>query len=232
MKFLEKISLGEEGLRKNGAATYVALGDSVTHGCEAIGFYHYDTVYWNRFRAKLNAIHPEYPINVVNAGISGDSAAGACRRFERDVLRNHPDLLTICFGLNDVNGSKETYLASLSELFTRGLETGAEVIFITPNMLNTYVADDTVEQYRNYAAKTAGFQLNGRMDDYVSSAAALAADMKIPVVDCYSRWKALYAAGVDTTMLLSNRINHPTKEMHILFADMLYDTLTKISRGT
>lgn len=43
----------------------------------------------------------------------------------------------------------------------------------------------------------------------------------ITVCDCYSRWKEL-AKTIDTTMMLANRINHPTAEMHALFAEELF----------
>ena len=43
----------------------------------------------------------------------------------------------------------------------------------------------------------------------------------IRVCDCCGKWKKL-AETQDTTMLLANRINHPTKEMHELFADSLF----------
>ena len=33
------------------------------------------------------------------------------------------------------------------------------------------------------------------------------------------------ARGIDTTVLLANRINHPTQEMHQLFADSLYELI-------
>lgn len=39
-----------------------------------------------------------------------------------------------------------------------------------------------------------------------------------PVCDCYAQWKQLQAAGVNTTELLSNKLNHPTREMNWLFA--------------
>ena len=53
--------------------------------------------------------------------------------------------------------------------------------------------------------------------------------MGVPVADCYSEWKKLYESGVHTTMLLANRINHPTREMHGLFADMLFKTILEES---
>ncbi len=42
--------------------------------------------------------------------------------------------------------------------------------------------------------------------------------MDTPVCDCYAQWKQLQAAGVNTTELLSNKLNHPTREMNWLFA--------------
>ena len=45
--------------------------------------------------------------------------------------------------------------------------------------------------------------------------------MGITVCDCYAQWKEL-SKTQDVTMLLANRINHPTREMHALFADSLF----------
>ncbi|MBQ8525468.1 MAG: hypothetical protein IJ460_01945 [Clostridia bacterium] len=42
--------------------------------------------------------------------------------------------------------------------------------------------------------------------------------------DCYAKWKKL-SETEDTTMLLVNRINHPTREMHELFAQSLFELL-------
>jgi len=95
---------------------------------------------------------------------------------------------------------------------------------MTPNMLNTYVAEDTPQKYIEYAAVTAEYQNSGRMDLYISSAIELAKEMNIPVCDCYGEWKEI-SKTQDTTQLLINRINHPTPEMHILFAEKLFDMI-------
>lgn len=97
---------------------------------------------------------------------------------------------------------------------------------MTPNMLNTYVAEGTEHQYLNYAAVTASYQNNGRMDFYMESAVRLASEMGVPVCDCYSKWKKL-SESQDITMLLANYINHPKKEMHELFADSLFEMIMK-----
>lgn len=63
--------------------------------------------------------------------------------------------------------------------------------------------------------------ISGRMDDYIYSAVNLAEEMNITVCDCYSEWK-LISESEDTTLMLINRINHPTAEMHQLFAEKLF----------
>ena len=143
---------------------------------------------------------------------------------DKQVLAHQPDLVIVCFGLNDVNFPLEDYLDALKEIFTRCQEAGVEMVFLTPNMLNTYVAEDTHPELKGYAAVTAGFQNEGRMDRYMDAARALAADMNVPVCDCYSRWKEL-SKTQDVTLLLANRINHPTQEMHALFADGLFEII-------
>ena len=92
---------------------------------------------------------------------------------------------------------------------------------MTPNMLNTYVAEDTPKEHYDYAIKTARMQNSGRMDEFIGAAVALAKNCGVAVCDCYAKWKEL-SATEDTTLLLENRINHPTPEMHKLFAESLY----------
>ena len=224
MHIKEKLMLERKGLETYGPITIVAFGDSVTHGAVAGGEINYETVYWNRLKQKLNAVRNYMPVNVINAGIGGITAKGSLSRMDAQVLKYEPDLIIVCFGLNDVNGTLDDYLASLREIFGKGLASGADVIFLTPNMLNTYVAEGTEARYLEYAAKTAVMQNEGQMDLYVASAVSLAREMGVTVCDAYSEWKRL-SETEDTTMLLANRINHPTKEMHELFAQLLFDAV-------
>jgi len=224
MKIADKINLDYDGLIKEGPITIVAFGDSVTHGAVGPDEINYETVYWNRLRQKINQVRDYVPVNVINAGIGGITAEGSIQRMEKQVFAHCPDLVIVCFGLNDVNGSLESYLAALETIFSRCKEEGVETIFLTPNMLNTYVAEDTEEIYREYAAVTASYQNGGRMDRYMEAACELARSKGIKVCDCYAKWKQL-SETQDITMLLANRINHPTKEMHELFAQALFEMI-------
>ena len=223
MKIKEKILLDREGLEKLGPINIVVFGDSVSHGA-VNGYNDYENVYWNILKKKLNKFRDYVPVNMINASIGGTTAHSSLHRMETQVFSHNPDLIIVCFGLNDVNGTLAGFLEALRRIFDKCLSMGADAIFMTPNMLNTYVADDVPESLKNYAAKTAEMQNGGKMDEFIYSAVELAKDMGIPVCDCYSKWKKL-AETEDTTLLLANRINHPVFEMHNLFADELYSML-------
>ena len=221
MGIKEKLFMNHLQLAKEGPINIVVFGDSVTHGIVEDDVLDYETVYWNRLRKKLLEIRDFVPVNIINAGIGGINAKDSLERLDKQVLSHEPDLIIICFGLNDINGTLEDYLNPLKTIFEKCKHSGSEVIFMTPNMLNTYVAEDTLEKYKAYAAVTATYQTTGKMDLFMNAAAELASSMNVLVCDCYKRWKEL-SKTQDTTLLLANRINHPTREMHELFAEMLF----------
>lgn len=224
MRIKEKINLEYEGLVEHGPINIVAFGDSVTHGALGLGEINYETVYWNRLKQKINNVRNYMPVNVINAGIGGITANASIGRMDKQVFAHNPDLVIVCFGLNDVNGPIERYLNALTKIFEKCNEEDVETIFMTPNMLNTSVADDTASIHMEYAKRTAEIQNGGRMDEFMNAACELAKSMGIKVCDCYSEWKKL-SETQDITYLLANRINHPTKEMHELFAQKLFETI-------
>ena len=113
---------------------------------------------------------------MINASIGGTNAKDSLCRFEKQVLKHDPDLIIICFGLNDVNGSLEDYLMPLESMFRRCALDSLDVIFMTPNMLNKRVADDTPAQYYEYAIKTAEMLNNSEKGLYISSACPVIVD--------------------------------------------------------
>lgn len=50
----------------------------------------------------LAAVYPEISVRVVNAGISGNTSRELLNRFERDVMDQKPDWVSVCIGINDV----------------------------------------------------------------------------------------------------------------------------------
>ena len=223
MKIKEKLMMDVYGLMEHGPVNIVVLGDSVTHG--VVGYeIDYEAVWWNLLRRKLNGYRNFVPVNVIDAGVDGTTAKDALPRLDGQVLAHRPDLVIVCFGLNDVNWEMADYTDSLREIFARCRAAGVDVIFMTPNMLNTRVAEDTRENLVEYAAKTAEMQTGGRMDAFIDAAREVAREEGVTVCDCYAAWKRM-AETEDVTLRLGNRINHPDPERQHLFADMLYEMI-------
>ncbi|MBQ8758600.1 MAG: SGNH/GDSL hydrolase family protein [Clostridia bacterium] len=219
--------------------TIAFLGDSVTQGCfeifkPTVG--NVETIYdpeyaYHRYVAKIFGIlYPKVPINIINAGLSGDNVVHGLERLERDVLCHKPDLTVVCFGLNDCtrgDDGLQLFYESLSSIFKKLQEIGSEVIFMTPNMLNTKVSPHTNPDYISSAAMSADRHKAGLLDRHVEWGIKAAKDCGVRVCDVYAKWKCMEANGVDTTELLSNHINHPIREMNWLFAYSLVEEMMK-----
>ncbi len=238
MKLKERLKAAAENLGSSRPILIGFLGDSVTQGCFEL-YTPEETSIQTEFRsyesysAKLGRIlaelYPNVPINILNTGISGDNAPNGLRRLSRDILPFSPDLVVVCFGLNDSMSGMEgldTYGQALDGIFKALHTNGTEVVFMTPNMMATQVTAETRDPFlRGILQDVARVQNEGILDAYMDRARAVCADNLVPVCDCYKIWKALAENGVDTTRLLSNRANHPTPNMHWLFAAQLMQTV-------
>ncbi len=240
MKIMQLIQQKAENNSGTRGVTIAFLGDSVTQGCFEIyrnekggiePVFDKNSAY-HMYLSKIFAmLYPSVPVNIINAGISGGSAPHGFARLERDVLKYNPDLVVVCFGLNDSGGGLEKlpqYKEALENIFCALQEQQIEVIFMTPNMMNTSVSVHLQDAgMRAIAENTAKRQLEGVMDAYMEAAKAICGKMQVPVCDCYAKWKLLYQNGANITELLSNKINHPTREMNWLFAMDLVETIMK-----
>lgn len=214
-------------LKENGPINIVVLGDSVSHGC--FGGYgvgtDYHAVYHNRLRLYIQRAHQSMPVNILNYAVGGEISAFGNRIFEERVVPHSPDLVIVCFGLNDINNPVSAFVTELSGIFEKCAAHGIDCVYMTPNMLNTHRAEGTAGMYFEYAQKTADIQNNGTMDTYMDAAREVAAAHGVPVCDAYAIWREMEKAGIDITLLLANYINHPLPEMHDLFARLLLKTL-------
>jgi len=216
----------------------VFIGDSVTHGAfecyinenNTIGVkFDYEWVYHFKLKKLLNMIFPAARINIINAGINGDNSRNGYKRLEKDVLRYDPKLVVVCYGLNDVHNGIEgidIFSSSLRGIFNKLKTNDIETIYLSPNMMNTYVSKFLKNDILiNIAHKTAELQNSGVMDLYMKTAIDICEEESITFCDCYKIWKNMHKAGVDVTSLLSNYINHPIREMHDIFAYSLFKTI-------
>lgn len=212
----------------------VFLGDSVTEGCfellaDGEGFRTVkdpENGYVSILKRRLLSAFPEKNIEIINAGIEGNATQDVLLRLDRDVLSEKPDLTVVCLGLNDVWMRKpDAYAGNLLQIFTALRDAGSRIIFMTPNMLNTYVAPDFLPCLLDTAKDLAKCQNEGVMDEHMQRAIQTAKACGAEICDAYGVWKQLAFYGIDTTSLLANRLNHPTRQMHRLFADLLQPML-------
>ena len=238
MKFLELIANRQNNVFEEKIPTVAFLGDSVTDGCFELRMekdnrispiYDKEHVYHQYLLKILNTLYPTVSINVVNAGINGTDAGLGNERLEKDVLSHHPDLTVVCFGLNDVHRGIDKislYREKLTSIFQRLKTSGSEVIFMTPNMMNTSMSSElTNERLIKDAGACMEYQTNGVFDAYLEAGKKAAREQGVVICDVYAKWKTMQKYGVKITGLLCNHINHPTRELHWLFAYSLMETL-------
>ncbi len=236
MKFVEVLKEKQADNYGNRNPMIAFLGDSVTQGCFEVWEENggcrtvFDTrqSYSEKVKEIFALLYPEAPVNVINAGVNGSSAIEGLQRFRRDVVGCKPDLLVVCFGLNDANSGRgvDAYTDALRTIFKEAKEAGIEVIFMTPNMMNTYTSRVNPQQlFKDLAVVFAGRQNDGTFDSYINAAKEVCEEEGVTICDCYAIWKQMYACGVDTTNLLSNGLNHPIREMHYVFAWQLVQTI-------
>lgn len=229
MRFVDKIKKKLESNMDNEGVLVAFLGDSVTQGCFEIGVCDQRYSYQRAFSEMMGILFPTVPINVINAGIGGDSAPHGLTRVERDLLRHEPDLCVVCYGLNDCGDGGESidrYVSALRGIFEKILASGCELIFLTPNMMCTELDPSVTEEWLVNAARDCSRRQNdGSFDAHLDAARALCAELGVPVCDCYAVWKSLRLGGMNVTEHLSNKINHPTREMNRIFAYELIRTI-------
>ncbi len=238
MKILEKLNSKALDNMNGDPVTIAFLGDSVTQGCFELYITpdgNMETVFdresaYHRYLDKmLSTLYPTVPVTIINAGISGDRAPHGLERLDRDVLRFQPDLTVVCFCLNDCTAGPdglEQYTTALQGIFEKLQAAGSDIIFMTPNMMNTYISNEITDENIRKAAKDCQYLQNtGIMDAYLEAARKVCEALGVKVCDCYKKWKKLAEHGADTTRLLANRINHPTRQMNWLFAASLLETI-------
>ena len=123
-------------IQLNDGDTFVFLGDSITHQC------HYTQYVENFFYTRF----PKRRIHFHNAGVGGDRAQDALRRFDEDVAAFKPKYVSVLLGMNDGSytryeqGIFDTYQRDMTTLLDRIEATGAKAITITPTMFDARAA--------------------------------------------------------------------------------------------
>jgi lysophospholipase L1-like esterase len=180
----------------------------------------------------IAALHDQYPrclFNGINSGVAGDSMTAALGRIERDVLRYAPDLTVIAFALNDAMAGQEKlpeYRASLRRAIGL-IRPHSAVILLTPCMMATRPTPIVPVQWQEAIHDFVRVQTSGVLDAYVDAMRLAAREEDVLLADAYRAWQDMASAGVDTTALLANGINHPFGAAHRFFTEAILGVLAR-----
>lgn len=238
MKIRKIIQDSMKNVKERETAVIAFLGDSVTQGCFELynakdgscqPEFKNECGYQAKLKRLFDMAFPQASVSMVNAGISGDSAPNGAHRVKKDVIDFRPQLVVVCYGLNDSGKGLEAigeYEAGLRSIFAQLKQADIDILFMTPNMKATYVSREiNLAGCQSIAESNAANQTDGIMDCYIQRAIQVCNECEVPVCDCYKKWKRLYEMGADVTHLLSNKINHPNEKMHWLFAWSLFEMI-------
>lgn len=239
MKIIEKFNEKQKSLENAKPITIAFLGDSVTQGCFEVfrlnkeqleTVFDYKSAYSTRLKEIINVLYPNVQINVINSGISGDSADFGIKRLERDILSFNPDLCVVSYGLNDCyDKSVETYTSSLDEIFKKLKEKNIETIFLTQNAMCTKTSCHVTDDLAISASKEfAEIQNSGKLKKYIEEAKKTAKENGVKICDLYPVWEKMINSGVDTNELLANKLNHPIREYHYYIAVKLLEIMFEL----
>lgn len=178
----------------------VCFGDSIT------GLYYHTggRLAWSHLlEASLKEIYPQTQIEVVNAGVSGNTTADALRRLNTDGLTLRPHLVAAMFGMNDVAKLEpSTFRQNLVELVARVRASGAEIVLMTPNPVEPGDPRRPPE----------------RVADYARIVGEVGADLAVPVADAHRRFQNTVTGGSGAEARLMSDGIHPNLRGHALFA--------------
>ncbi|QDT27900.1 Acyl-CoA thioesterase I precursor [Gimesia panareensis] len=199
-KTMTKLKAGEP-------AKVVCFGDSVT------GVYYHTgsrRAYTDMLGIALEKAVPGSKPEMINAGISGHTTVNALSRIERDVLKHHPDLVTVMFGLNDMTRVPlADYEKNLHSILKQCRDVGAEVLLCTPN-----------------AVITTGSRPTEKLIKYCDVVRKVGKELNVPVCDAYEQLTVLRKKDPLAWRLLMSDEIHPNMAGHKKLAELLAESIT------
>lgn len=213
--------------------TIVAFGDSIT--APRKGVVTYSDVLRETFKQKN--------VEVINAGIGGNTTEHAKKRFEKDVLTHSPDLVIIQFGNNDTavdvwkdppatspRVSLTDYIKNLSEMIATLKARNAKVILVTP--LPTRWTEKLKGMYGKppYDPNDPdGF--NFLKKEYIAGLRKVGKQNRVPIVDLYSAYyRYARKTGRPMDKLFTDGM-HPNDQGQRIEADLLLREIKKLKLG-
>lgn len=178
----------------------------VCFGASTTGVYYHTggrRVWCDMLGLALQRIYPLAQLRMVNAGISGETTQDALKRIEASVIVQKPQLVVVEFLLNDVvKLTLADYRDNLVKIIKAIQNSGSDVILCTPNLI---YPDDPTRPLT-------------RVEVYVETVRQVAANMHVPIADCYRAFEEVRSNNVWSWMTLMDDSLHPNMLGHIVVA--------------
>ena len=183
----------------------VFLGDSITA----------QNLYNKYIESYYTAYHPEWKVSFVNAGVGGDRSSAAVSRVEKDVIGQHPTVVTICFGMNDAAYRSTVDPAGL-KTFSDGLKQIISMIRQKTNARIVLLTTTCVDANRNKSL--VGY--NQTLQAFVDETKKIGKSEKLPVIDLHqpllTQLEKGQAAEPEFTLIPDGV--HPNEAGHMVMA--------------
>ncbi len=201
-------------------SVFVFLGDSITH--QALYTQYVETFFLTRY--------PERDIRFHNAGVSGDRAADALRRLERDVAHHRPTHVSVLLGMNDAGYTAwnqavfETYAADMTTLLDRLRDLGAGVTLMHPTMFDARSA-----RMRGNVGEPTGSRYNGALAYYGEWCREMAWQRGLGFADPHAPLNRLTfeQRRIDSRFTLIEDAVHPGPNGQVVMAVAMLDEVFK-----
>jgi lysophospholipase L1-like esterase len=184
---------------KNRTINIVCHGHSVPAGYFKTPLVDTFNAYPHLLHLGLKARFPHAVINVIVTAIGGEASDAAEKRFERDVLCHHPDIITIDYALNDRRLGLERAAAAWTSMIRQAQK--VKLILLTPTPDQSARLDDPADPLNQHA-------------DQIRR---IASKHGVALVDSFAAFKARIKAG-DALADLMSQVNHPNRKGHDLVA--------------
>lgn len=196
-----------ERLQSGETTRVVCFGDSITGA-----YYHTGGLraWCDMLGLALERIEPNARLEMINAGVSGQTTVDGLARIQREVLDRQPHLVVVMFGMNDVTRVPlETFVANLQAITQKCHAAGAAVVLCTPNSV-----------YENPARPMA------KLAEYSARIRQLTQAADLPLVDCFEEYRTLRERDELAWMLLMSDEIHPNMHGHRRFAEQMAEAIT------
>lgn len=150
---------------------------------------------------QLKSLYPLAVINVINTAIGGENSINGEKRFKKDVLNHHPDVIFIDYSLNDRGVGLEKSRIAWEKMIKLALKKNIKVILLTPSPdMGVNILDSTLV-----------------LNQHAKQVKSLSAKYNVGLIDSYAIFKEKATSGEGVSNYMS-QVNHPNEKGHHLIS--------------